>query len=391
MNRRVLYPLTLWSTWTLIVPFGVMVLAALVVSTSDAKTLVFDNPQLWWLGAVVPLIGLVWLYGVGRRRRALNRFASAQLAPLLASTVSPTRQAVRAGLTILAVVMIVSALIGPRWGMYLEKQRVFGVEVVVALDVSRSMLAADLQPNRLERAKRDLRQQLTERGAFKNAHRLGLLAFAGTTSLRLPLTTDHVAFRSKLEALRVGAVPRGGTAIGQAIRAAVDLFAKSPQQATKVILLCTDGEDHEGDPVEEAQVALKEQGIRVFTIGVGDPKRTVGAEVPAGDGGVSKPLLHDGQIVFSRLDVEGLRKIAGAGGGDYASIEQLNRVVDKIANMRTTELTTEERMRHQPRYQWFVAVALLLLNAELMIRDVRPVAGDQLQRTWQQEGMSNGE
>jgi len=268
--------------------------------------------------------------------------------------------------------------------MYLEKQRVFGVDVVVALDVSRSMLANDLQPNRLERAKRDLRQQLTERGAFKNAHRLGLLAFAGTTSLRLPLTTDHVAFRSKLETLRVGGVPKGGTAIAQAIRTAVDLFAKSPQQATKVVLLCSDGEDHEGGPVEEAQAALKEYGIHVFTIGVGDPKRTVGAEVPAADGRVSKPLLHDGQIVFSKLDVEGLRTIANAGGGDYASIEELNRVVDKIANMRTTELTTEERVRHQPQYQWFVAVALLLLGLEMMIREVRPDTSNDLQRTWQQ-------
>jgi len=384
MSRRVLYPLALWSTWTLVIPLLFMALAALVVATSDAKTLVFDNPQLWWLGAVVPLSGLLWLYGVARRRRALSAFASGQLAPLLAPTVSPTRQAVRAGLTILAVVMIVAALIGPRWGMYLEKQRVFGVDVVVALDVSRSMLAADLGPNRLERAKRDLRQQLTERGAFKNAHRLGLLAFAGTTSLRLPLTTDHVAFRSKLDALRVGAVPRGGTAIGQAVAAAVDLFAKSTEQATKVVLLCTDGEDHEGRPVDEAQTAMKEHGIHVFTIGVGDPKRTVGAEVPAGDGGASKPLLHDGQIVFSKLDAEGLRAIANAGGGDYASIEELNRVVDRIASMRSTELTTEERMRHQPQYQWFVAVALMLLGMEMLIREVRPVTTDELQRTWQQ-------
>ncbi len=385
MNRRVLYPLSLWSAWTLAAPLCFMALAALMVATSDAKTLVFDNPHLWWMGIVVPATGMMWLYGIARRRRALNAFASAQLAPLLTSTLSPSRQAVRAGLTVLAAVMIVSALIGPRWGIYLEKQRVFGVDVVVALDVSRSMLASDLQPNRLERAKSELRQQLTERGAFKNAHRLGLLAFAGTTSLRLPLTTDHVAFRSKLEALRVGIVPRGGTAIAQAIRTAVDLFAKSPQQATKVLLLCTDGEDHEGGPIEEAQVALKEHGIHVFTIGVGDATRTVGAEVPAGEAGVSKPLLHDGQIVFSKLDVEGLRKIAVAGGGDYASIDGLHRVVDRISNMRTTELTTEERMRHQPQYQWFVAVALLLLGLETLIREVRPVAGEQLQRTWQQE------
>jgi len=111
----------------------------------------------------------------------------------------------------------------------------------------------------------------------------------------------------------------------------------------------------------------------------------VGAEVPAAEGGASKPLLHDGQIVFSKLDVEGLRKIAKAGGGDYAPIADLPRVVDKIASMRTTELSTEERMRRQPQFQWFVAMALLLLGLETMIREGRPSVSDQLQRTWQQE------
>ncbi len=385
MRPRLLYPLAVWVMWVLGVPLTLMVAGAAVVALSDAKTMVFDRPNLWWLGGVVPLAGLLTLYGFLRRRQAMFRFASESVAPLLATSVSPSRQALKAGLVAVSLVFLVAALVGPRWGMYLEKQRVFGVDVVVAVDVSRSMLAADLKPNRLERIKTELRQQLTERGAFRNAHRLGLIAFAGTTSLRLPLTTDHVAFRSKLEGLRVGMVPRGGTAIAQAIREAVDLFARSPEEATKLILLCTDGEDHEGGPVEETRVAWAEHGIRVYTIAVGDPARTAGAEVPESPGG--KPLLHDGQIVFSKLDMDGLRKIAESGGGDLAVADDLRRIVDRIAGLRSTELTTEERMRHKPQYQWFVAAALLLLAMEGLIGETRRKQGDLFRRTWQE---SNG-
>lgn len=385
MTTRPLYPLGLWLGHVLIAPLVLMGLGAVIVAASDARTLVFDNPDLWWLGGIVPLSAALTVYGVVRRRRALFRFASSPVAGLLAPTVSPARQALRAGLFAVSIVLLLTALIGPRWGTYLEKQRVFGVDVVVALDVSRSMLATDVGPNRLERAKRELRQQFTERGAFRNAHRLGLLAFAGGTSLRLPLTTDHVAFRSKLDDMRVGTVPRGGTAIAQAIRAAVDLFAKSPQEATKVIVLCTDGEDHEGGPVEEAKVAWTQHGIHVFTIGVGDAARSAGAEVPSAEGAGQKPLLQNGQIVFSKPDVDGLRKTAEAGGGDYAALTDLHRVVDRIAGLRGTELTTEERMRHRPQYQWFLAAALLLLTLEPMLSEVRRGDQTRIRRTWQEE------
>ncbi len=384
MTRRTIYPLSVYLVWAVALPAILAATALLLVLSVDRDALVFDNPHLWWLGGAVPVGSLLFLYGLARRRRALGRFTSARLAPLLTERFSASRQAARSGLFIVAVLMIVAALIGPRWGVYLEKQKVYGRDIVVALDVSRSMLAADVAPNRLEQAKREIRQQLTERGAFAQSNRLALLAFAGSTSLRLPLTTDTLAFRSKLESLHVGAAPRGGTAIAQAIRAAVDLFAKSPKQATKVILLFTDGEDHEGGPIEEARVALKDQGIRIFTIGVGDPARTVGVEVPTSED-ERKPLLHDGQIVFSRLDVTGLRSIAEAGGGDYAPLGQLYQVVNRIAGMRRAELSAEERMRHRPRYQWFVAMALLLLFAETLVNEVSATRPRQAQRVWQEE------
>ncbi len=225
MNPRPLYPLTTHASWALALPLALIVLGVVLVAMTDAGELLFDNPHLWWLGGGVPVAGLLVLYGVVRRRRALERFASVELAPLLALRISPLRQALRAGLIVIAILMIAAAVIGPRWGIYLEKQKVHGVDIVVALDVSRSMLAQDVAPNRLERAKREIRQQLVERAPFQHTNRLALLAFAGSTSLRLPLTTDHISFRSKLQALGVGSAPLGGTAIAEAIRAAGDLFA----------------------------------------------------------------------------------------------------------------------------------------------------------------------
>ena len=386
MNRRGLYPLSTWLLWVLALPLALIAVGFAAVVVSPAEELLFDGAHLWWLGAAGPAAGLIIMFGVLRRRRALQRFASAELAPLLAQRISPLRQAVRAALVVTAILMVAAGLIGPRWGIYLEKQKVYGVDVVVALDVSRSMLAADVMPNRLEQAKSEIRQQLTERAVFQQTHRLALLAFAGSTSLRLPLTTDHSAFRSKLELTNIGAAPRGGTAIGQAIRSATDLFAKSPDEAMKIILLFTDGEDHEGGPVEEARAAFEERGIRTFTVGVGDPARTVGVQVPGGEGDARKPLLYDGQIVFSKLDVAGLREIAEAGGGRFAPISDLHLLVDAIAGMRRTELASEERVRHKPQYQWFLAAALILLGLESLISERRASIENLPQRTWQQGG-----
>jgi len=387
VRRRTVYPIGPWLFWTLALPLAVVAMGAAITVSVDVQTLLFDHPHLWWLGGAVPLAGLLALYSMYRKRRILARFASNGLAPILTSTLSSSKQACRAGLFVLAVTCVVAGIIGPRWGIYLSKEKVRGVDVVVALDVSRSMLATDVAPNRLEAAKQRIRQQLTERTVFKRANRFGLVAFAGSTSLRLPLTTDTLAFRAKLEALSPSDVPRGGTAIAQAIRRSVDLFARSPEEATKVLLLVTDGEDHEGDPIAEAQLAWEEHGIRVYTVGVGDPSSAAGARVPESEQS-SKPLLHDGQIVFSKLNVETLRQVASAGHGQYVAIEQLHQLVNAIAGMHQVELSTEDRIRHTPRYQWFVLAALLLLAAETIMRDVRTVDEKAPQRVWQQEAIA---
>ena len=384
MKPRPLYPWATWLIWTVALPLAALAGGAAVVATTDAQDLLFDRPSLWWLGALGPLAGGVFLYGLMRRRRALDRFASAKLAPLLARRVSPGRQSLRAGLLVLVVLLMVAGLIGPRWGVYLEKQKVRGADIVVALDVSRSMTASDVLPNRLELAKEKIREQLTERAIFSGVHRMALVAFAGSTSLRLPLSTDHLAFRNKLEAIRVGSAPRGGTSIAAAIQKGTDLLSRSPQEATKMILVFSDGEDHEGGAADAAREAWNERGIRVYTIGVGDPALTVGAQVLGPDGG-DRPLVHDGQIVFSKLDVGGLQQIAEAGNGRSIVIGDLSQLVDAVGRMRKSDLTTEERMRHKPQYQWFVAVAILLLMLEPVIREDRKMEKDAAIRVWQQE------
>ena len=358
----------MWITWVLAIPLIVLA-GGIALLATDIGGLPFDNPDLWWLAAVVPFAGLIYVYGMTRRRRSIARFTSAQLASLIVVRMSPGPQAFRAGLTVLAIVMLVAAILGPRWGIQMEKQKVHGVDIVIAVDVSRSMLARDVEPSRLERAKQEIKRQLTERAAFQRSHRLALLAFAGTTSLKVPLTTDCLAFRSNLANLSMYSAARGGTAIARAIHAAADLFAKSPPEASKIILLFTDGEALEGNPIEAAQDVYEGHGIRVFTVGVGEPALTVGALVPASDTEDGEPVLYDGQIVFSKLHVAGLKEMAEAGRGEYASVQDFHVLVDAISRMRREELSTAERLRHKPRYQWFIAMALLLLGLETMMND----------------------
>lgn len=386
MKKASPYPNSIWLPWIVGVPFA-LILVGFVLVVLNADELEFDKAQWWWLVGVGPLAWLIVWWGVTRRRQALTNFTSQQLAPLLTQGLTASRQAFRSALMICAMLLIAAAIIGPRWGIYLEKQKVYGIDIVVALDVSRSMLAQDVKPNRLELAKQIIRQQLTERTVFGHTNRTALITFAGSTSLKVPLTTDHLTFRNRLRTIQVGSAPRGGTALAKAIEAATDLFAKSPEQATKIILLLTDGEDHEGDPIQAAQQAYKEFGIRTFAIGVGDPSLPAGAQIPVVEGGRVKPLVYEGQIVFTKLDIPGLQSIGRAGEGRYAPIRDLPRLVDAIAGRYRTELSTEQRTLHKPRYQWLLAAALIMLMIESLIRERGFSKDAHPQRVWQQEGV----
>lgn len=389
MTPRPTYTYPVWIVWVLCVPTLLIVAGVAYIGLSDdvqSGLGAFDGLDWWWLCFLVPGAGLVYIYGLWRKRRAMARFVSGSLAPLLTPQLSAARQAARGGLLVLSVLLLVVAIIGPRWGLYLEKQEAHGIDIVVALDVSRSMLARDVAPSRLERSKRLIQEQLTDRWVAGRANRLGLLVFAGSTSMKVPLTLDHGFFRRALSDVHIGSAPRGGTAIARAILDATTFFATSPKGATKILLLVTDGEDHEGDAIAAAVEASEEYGITIFTIGVGDPALTAGAKVPGGAGVGGGPaagvMLHQGQIVFSKLDVEALRQVAQAGGGgSYAALDDLPHVVDALRDMQKRQLSGEERKRHKPRYQWFLAVALLLMAVEPMIGECKP-AGEAMTRVW---------
>lgn len=382
--KQVPFSIAGWIVVAVVVPIAIIVAGLLIVVSTDRAALAFDGASYWWVGALIPVVGALMVLGAVGQRRALMRFAGSELIPLLCAGMRPGRKLLRCGLMVCALVFLAAAILGPRWGMYLDKQKIRGVDIVVALDVSRSMLAKDVAPNRIERAKLELKQQLTERGVFRGANRLGLIAFAGATSLRLPLTTDHAAFRNKLDQLAVGSVPRGGTAVAKALDAASDLFAISPADATKIILLVTDGEDHEGAPVETARALFQEQGIRVYTVAAGDPASAVGAQVPMNEKPGAPPLLFENQIVFSKVSDEALKAIASATEGEYVPLESFSRMVARMAALEGKELGTEERMRHRPQYQWFATICLVLLLVESVVRETSSRADDDSARTWQQ-------
>src|ERR1041385_5018629 len=226
----------------------------------------FTHRQILWLLLVLPPALVVFFWWAWReRQRLMTQFIQARLLPGLVSGLSPTRQKVRFALLIAAVTLTIIALSRPQWGFTWEESKQKGLDIVVAIDTSKSMLAEDITPNRLQRAKLaalDLMQQA-------KSDRLGLVAFAGSAFLECPLTIDDNAFRQSVESLDVSIIPQGGTALAEAIRTALTAFKEGENH--KVLVLFTDGEDNDEGALAAAEEAAKE-GLKIFTIGIGTAK-----------------------------------------------------------------------------------------------------------------------
>lgn len=321
-----------------------------------------------WLNALwgVVAIGALQLVAIRRRRALLERLVSARLLPTVCVRAGALRLAAKALLALGALALLCVALAQPRWNALPQEVRRSGRDVVFVVDVSRSMLADDLRPNRLERAKIAisdvLRTGVTDR--------VGLVAFAGVAVTKAPLTVDTAFVRAQLDDLSPESVSRGGTLIGDALREAMRAFDdKSGSQ--KDIVLITDGEDQESFPVEAAAKA-GEAGVRIIAVGLGD--ETTGRPIPVTDAsGRRTNLKHNGEVVLSKLDGETLRKVASASkGGVYFNVAtgaiNLDEVYTQLVRKaEQRELEGRAATRLEEQFQLFLIGALALLAVEAMI------------------------
>ncbi|MBT7670609.1 MAG: VWA domain-containing protein, partial [Bdellovibrionales bacterium] len=326
----------------------------------------FGNLEYLWLIWLVPAVTFFLLWAAKRKTLLIERFVSATLRDRLLVGFSYTRQRVKMLLLLLAVVAIIFALIRPQWGYRWEEIKRRGVDIIVALDLSQSMMAQDVSPNRLERAKREIMDLMN----IMQGDRLGLIAFAGTAFLQSPLTLDYGAVQIFLDELDTELIPVAGTAMGEAISLAIKSFDQKDKKS-RVLILITDGEDHGGRGVEMAQKA-KESNVKIYTVGIGGSE---GAPIPERErGGFKKD--RQGNLILTQLDETALQKMALSTGGSYVrSISgdlDLERIYQDISSkVEDKDLKSGRRRHYEERFQWFLLLALIFLIAELLLPERR--------------------
>jgi Ca-activated chloride channel family protein len=324
----------------------------------------FAEPHWLWLAVLGPLM-LIALqrYSAWARRKQLAQIAAPHFLEELTRSVSPARRALKQALLVLAVAGVGIALARPQWGEQTEVSHLFGQDTVFVLDCSRSMLASDVAPNRLQRAKLAILDYTQRRGHG----RMGLVAFAGEAFLQCPLTFDYGAFQDALMAIDDRTIPVPGTDIGLALDEASRAMDKS--RRPKLLVLLTDGEDLEQGGVRKAETLAKE-GVVVFTVGVGT---AAGGEIQMLDAQGKSELVRDsrGEAVRSRLDETTLRAIAQATHGAYYPLGPLGEGLAKVQlaldNLNTGSASAPARKLGVDRFHWPVAAVLVLLVAESLI------------------------
>lgn len=325
--------------------------------------------HLQWLWLVAGLLGLA-AWTLAWRRRAALRFASSEMIDRVFPGRDVWRGAVAGLLGLASMSLLVACIVDLRWGQVQREVPQKGIEVIFALDVSRSMLAEDVTPNRLDRAKQMIKDTIDEMAG----DRVGLCIFAGEVRRQIPLTSHYDDFKKSLDEVGPHLIRRGGSRLGDAITAATDGFLSKANEH-KAIVLLTDGEDQESQPVEAARRAKEDQGIRIFTIGLGDLEQ--GARIPVRSSGSRDYLQHQGEQVWSKLDGETLLRIATETDGAYipAGTKQVNMADvyhQYIANIEQTELETAKINGYQARFQWFLFPAILLLLTEVAVSTWKP-------------------
>jgi len=326
----------------------------------------FAHPEYLNALYLLPIMVLTFYFLYRNKSKLLERFADKELHSVIVSSYSNVKNYVKFGIIILAFVCLIIAAANPQVGTKLQEVKQTGIDVFILLDVSRSMNAEDIKPNRLEKAKYQISNLIQKLAG----DRIGLIIFAGKAYIQFPLTTDYSAASLFLSAVDVNSVPQQGTAIGSAINLAVQSFDSSSTE--KVIIVITDGEDHEGDVMDAVDKAVS-NGNKIYTIGLGS---TGGVPIPVynnrGDM-VGFKKDNEGNSVLTKLDEESLKQIASAGNGEYFRGNNYEDYLDKIYNnlseLKKSEFGVKKVTDYEDRFYYFLIPAILLLIIELFISE----------------------
>jgi Ca-activated chloride channel family protein len=325
----------------------------------------FAHIYYFYLLLAIPVFaGILVLFLIWRKKK-IDLFGERLLVMQLMPDYSNGKLVFKFILLMISFSFLVLALAEPQTGSKLEKVHRKGIDLILALDVSNSMLAQDIKPSRIERAKQDI-SKLIDR---LEGDRIGIVIFAGKAFTQLPITTDYTAAKLLLSAVNTHSVPVQGTAIGEAIETAAGSFGQSNH--SKAIIIITDGEDHQGGVIEQAEAA-KKNGITIYAIGMGLAE---GAPIPTynGDVQIGYKRDKDGTVIITKLDEAILQQIATAGNGMYIrannSTTGLNKIFDDINKMQKSEIETKQFSDYEDRFQYFIAASLIFLIFEVLMFD----------------------
>ena len=317
--------------------------------------------MLWWL-ITIPVFVIAYIIITKLKQRQLMEFGDPELMAQLMPDASKSRPIVKFTLLIVALALLIVAAARPQYGQQEKTVKRQGIEVMVALDISNSMLSEDVAPNRLDRAKQMLSKMIDNMTDDK----VGLVVFAGEAFTQLPITCDYVSAKMFLNTISPKLIPTQGTAIGAALQTAIRSFGSQESDAGRAIILITDGENHEDDATAVAKQA-QELGIQVFVIGIGKPE---GSPIPVPG---TNDYIKDrsGQVVVSRLNEEMCQEIAQAGKGAYVRCDNTNTAMralqQELDRIATTDLETTVYADYNEQYQSFLLIALLLLVIDCFI------------------------
>jgi Ca-activated chloride channel family protein len=325
----------------------------------------FANPVFLYLLLLLPVLILLYIINEVRKRKALKRLGDVNLVNSLVPEMSTVRPAIKFILQLIAVSAGIIMLSRPQFGSKIEDIKKQGVEVIIALDVSNSMLAEDIQPDRLTRAKQAISRLVDNLDNDK----IGLIVFAGDAYIQIPVTTDYISAKMFLSSINPNIVPKQGTAIGAAIDLGIRSFSPG-EGKSKAMIIITDGENHEDDPVKAAEEASK-AGIVIHTLGIGS---TEGVPIPMINNGKRDYLKDaDGNTVVTKLDEEILKKIALSTNGNYVRASNSNIGLDEIFNgikkMKKQDLESTMYTEYNDQFQIFAAIAILLLLGDFIIME----------------------